>query len=119
MVQLREGFLLYAVNFMPIRTILMLLSVISLVAGGVQAMMPVFARDIFHGGSRALGLLMGASGLGALTGAMYLASRRNVLGLGKVIAYTAGLFGAGVIIFSPYIHFYGCLAHPFIFPGSA
>ena len=85
---------------MPIRTILMLLSVISLVSGGVQALMPVFARDIFHGGSRTLGLLMAASGLGALTGAIYLAGRRNVLGLGKVIAWTAALFGVGVIIFS-------------------
>lgn len=99
MLQLREGFF-YAFNFMPIRTILILLSVISMVSGGVQALMPVFARDIFHGGSRALGLLMAASGLGALIGAIYLAGRRNVLGLSKVIAWTAALFGAGVIIFS-------------------
>jgi MFS family permease len=97
--QLKEGFM-YAYNFMPIRTILMLLSVISLVSGGVQAMMPVFARDIFHGGSRSLGLLMAASGLGALTGAIYLANRRNVLGLGKVIVFTAALFGTGVMVFS-------------------
>ena len=97
--QLKEGFF-YALNFMPIRTILMLLSVISMVSGGVQALMPVFARDIFHGGSRSLGLLMAASGFGALAGAIYLANRKNVLGLGKVIAWTAALFGAGVIIFS-------------------
>jgi len=99
LLQLKEGFL-YAFNFMPIRIILMLLSAISLVAGGVQALMPVFARDIFHGGSRSLGLLMAASGLGALAGAIYLAGRKNVLGLGKVIGYTAALFGVGVIIFS-------------------
>jgi MFS family permease len=97
--QLREGFS-YALNFMPIRTILILLAVMSMVAGGVQALMPVFARDIFHGGSRALGLLVAASGLGALIGAIYLAGRKNVLGLSKVIAYTAALFGGGVIIFS-------------------
>ena len=99
MLQLREGFS-YALNFMPIRTILILLSVMSMVAGGVQALMPVFARDIFHGGSRALGLLVAASGLGALIGAIYLAGRKNVLGLSKVIAWTAALFGCGVIIFS-------------------
>ena len=99
MLQLKEGFS-YAFNFMPIRTILMLLSVISLVAGGVQALMPVFARDIFHGGSRTLGLLMAASGLGALTGAIFLAGRKNVLGLSKVIAIAAALFGVGVVIFS-------------------
>ena len=99
MIQLKEGFF-YAINFMPIRTILMLLSAISLVSGGVQALMPVFARDIFHGGSRGLGLLMAASGLGALAGAIFLAGRKNVLGLGKIIAFTAALFGVGVIIFS-------------------
>ena len=97
--QLKEGFF-YALNFMPIRTILMLLSVMSLVAGGVQALMPVFARDIFHGGSKTLGILMAASGLGALTGAIYLAGRRNVLGLSKVIAATAAIFGVGVLVFS-------------------
>ncbi len=69
--QLKEGFF-YALNFMPIRTILMLLSVISLVSGGVQA----------------------------LIGAIYLAGRKNVLGLGKAIACTAALFGLGVVIFS-------------------
>ena len=99
MLQLREGFS-YAFNFMPIRTILMLLSAISMVSGGVQALMPVFARDIFHGGSRALGLLVAASGLGALIGAVYLAGRKNVLGLGKVIACTAALFGVSIVIFS-------------------
>jgi MFS family permease len=98
-IQLKEGFL-YAFNFMPIRTILMLLSVISFVSGGVQALMPVFARDIFHGGSKTLGLLMAASGLGALAGAIFLAGRKNVLGLGKIIAYTSAIFGVGVIIFS-------------------
>ena len=97
--QLKEGFA-YAFNFIPIRTILMLLSVISLVSGGVQALMPVFARDIFHGGPRTLGLLVAASGLGALAGAIYLAGRKNVLGLSKVIAFTAGLFGLGVFVFS-------------------
>jgi len=97
--QLKEGFL-YTLNFMPIRTILMLLSVMSLVAGGVQALMPVFARDIFHGGARTLGILMAASGLGALAGAIYLANRRNVLGLSKIIACSAALFGIGVISFS-------------------
>jgi len=85
---------------MPIRTILTLLAVMSLVAGGVQALMPVFARDIFHGGAKTLGILMGTSGLGALSGAIYLANRKNVLGLSKVIATTAAIFGFGVLVFS-------------------
>jgi MFS family permease len=99
MLQLRQGFS-YALNFMPIRAILMLLSVISMVAGGVQALMPLFARDVFHGGSTTLGLLMASSGLGALTGAIYLAGRGNVLGLGRVIAFTAALFGGAIMLFS-------------------
>jgi len=97
--QLKEGFF-YALNFMPIRTILMLLSVISFVSGGVQALMPVFAKDVFHGGSKTLGILMAASGFGALAGAIFLAGRKNALGLSKIIAYTAGLFGLGVLVFS-------------------
>lgn len=99
MLQLKEGFS-YALNFMPIRTILMLLAVMSLVSGGVQALMPIFAKDIFHGGAKTLGLLMAASGLGAFIGAIYLAGRRNVLGLSKIIAGTSLIFGAGVVIFS-------------------
>jgi len=97
--QFKEG-LVYAFNFMPIRTILMLLSVMSLVAGGVQALMPVFARDIFHGGSKTLGLLMAVSGLGALTGAIFLAGRKNVLGLSRIIAIAAFIFGLSIVVFS-------------------
>jgi len=99
MLQFKEGFS-YAFNFMPIRTILILLSVMSLVAGGAQALMPVFARDIFHGGSKTLGLLMAASGLGALTGAIFLAGRKNVLGLSRVMAIAATIFGIAIVIFS-------------------
>ncbi|MDE2028049.1 MAG: MFS transporter, partial [Candidatus Omnitrophica bacterium] len=97
--QFAEGFA-YAFNFIPIRAILMLLSLVSMVAGGLTSLMPVFARDIFHGGARALGLLMAASGMGALAGAIYLAGRRTVLGLGSKIAVMATLFGVAVVIFS-------------------
>ena len=63
-------------------------------------LMPVFARDVLHGGPSALGFLMGASGVGALAGAVYLASRRSVLGLGKMIPIGAGVFGLGLIAFT-------------------
>jgi MFS family permease len=96
--ELKEG-LEYTFGFMPIRTILLMLSLVSLTAGGVQILMPVFARDVFHGGAQMLGLLMGSSGLGSLAGAMYLASRKNVLGLGKVIVTGCLLFGFGMIGF--------------------
>ncbi len=104
LVELKEGFH-YTFDFLPIRAILFLLSMVSFVSGGSQILMPVFAKDIFHGGSQTLGLLMGVSGLGALCGALYLASRKTVLGLGRVIMTSSILFGVGLISFTlmPYL----------------
>lgn len=96
--ELKEG-MHYAFGFMPIRAILLILSLVSMTAGGVQILMPVFARDIFHGGAQMLGLLMGSTGFGSLIGAMYLASRKSVLGLGKVIIAGCFVFGFGMIGF--------------------
>jgi MFS family permease len=97
--ELKEG-LSYATGFAPIRSILMLLALVSLIGSPYTIFMPVFARDIFHGGPYTLGFLMGASGSGALIGAIYLASRKSVLGLGKLIAIASSLFGSGLIVFS-------------------
>src|SRR5262249_3586944 len=63
-------------------------------------LMPVFADDVLAGGPYALGFLTGASGVGALAGALYLASRRTVLGLGRVIILGTVLFGAGLMAFA-------------------
>ncbi len=90
----------YAWRFTPIRDILGLLSVMSLVGMPYILLMPVFARDVLRGGPQTLGVLMAASGLGALIGGLYLASRKNVLGLEKGAAIAAGLFGIGIFIFS-------------------
>ena len=68
-------------------------------------LMPVFAKEIIHGGAHTFGFLMGASGMGALTGAFYLASRRSERGLEKIIPLSAGVFGIGLIMFS-YSHFF-------------
>jgi MFS family permease len=62
--------------------------------------MPVYAKDILHGGPHTFGFLMAAMGLGALSGAVYLASRKSVAGLGRRIAFAAGTFGAGLIALS-------------------
>ncbi|MDD5361202.1 MAG: MFS transporter [Ignavibacteria bacterium] len=97
--ELKEGFK-YAYNFIPIRYILMLLALVSLMGMPIQVLMPIFAKDIFQGGPHTFGYLMGAFGIGALTGAIYLASRTTVLGLGKKIAIAAGIFGSGLILFS-------------------
>jgi MFS family permease len=97
--ELREGWA-YVAGSPPIRTILLLLAVVSLVGMPYTVLMPVFASTILHGGPHTLGFLMAATGVGALLGAIFLASRRTVLGLGKIIPAAAGLFGAGLIGFS-------------------
>jgi MFS family permease len=65
-----------------------------------SVLMPVFAKEILHGGSHTFGFLMGAAGFGALTGALYLASRKKVIQLGRIIPMSALLFGTGLIILS-------------------
>jgi MFS family permease len=96
---LREGWT-YVAGSPPIRSILLLLALVSLVGMPYTVLMPVFASKILHGGSHTLGFLMAATGLGALAGAVFLANRRSVLGLGRIIPLMAGLFGAGLIGFS-------------------
>lgn len=97
--QLREGWL-YASRFSPVRNTLLLLALVSLVGMPYTVLMPVFANEILHGGPYTLGWLMAASGVGALSGALVLAARESVLGLGKFIPLMAGVFGAGLIAFS-------------------
>src|SRR6476659_805307 len=97
--QFREGFA-YAFGFPPIRSIILLLALVSLVGVPYSVLMPVFATKIFHGGPYTLGFLMGASGGGALLGALWLAARKSVIGLGRVISIATSLFGAGLIAFS-------------------
>src|SRR5271166_1270657 len=94
-----EGFA-FARNTGPIRSILLMLGLVSFVGMPYAVLMPVFADQILHGGARALGILMGATGVGALLGAASLAARVGVRGLGKLIAICAGGFGASLICFS-------------------
>jgi MFS family permease len=96
---LKEG-LTYAFGFAPIKAILMLIGLISLMGMPYVVLMPVIARDILRGGPHTLGFLMAASGVGALAGAIYMASRKSIRGLGKIMALSAGLFGLGLIALS-------------------
>jgi MFS family permease len=96
---LREG-LRYVVASAPIRSVLLLLALVSLMGMPYSVLMPVFASSILHGGPHTLGFLMAASGLGALCGALYLASRSSVLGLGRIISLSAAAFGVGLVLFS-------------------
>jgi MFS family permease len=97
--ELKEGFR-YTFGFAPIRYLILLLALVSLVGMPYTVLMPVFAKEILHGGSHTFGFLMGASGMGALLGAFFLASRRNAVGLDRVIPIAAATFGAGLIAFS-------------------
>lgn len=97
--ELKEGFS-YAFGFAPIRSILLLIAWISLLGMPYMVLMPVFATDFLHGGAETLGFLMGSSGLGALFGALYLASRGSVVGLGRTIAIASAIFGVCIGAFS-------------------
>ncbi len=96
---LKEGFQ-YAFGFAPIRSLLLLLALVSLMGMGYMVLMPVFAKEILHGGPNTYGFLMGATGVGALAGALFLASRKTVIGLGRLIAVCSGIFGAGLVCLS-------------------
>jgi MFS family permease len=97
--ELKEGFT-YAVGFMPIRYIILLLALISFMGMPYTVLMPVFAKSILHGGAHTFGFLMGASGIGALSGAIYMASRKSVVGLVRILPLFAAVFGFGLIVFS-------------------
>lgn len=99
LVDLKEG-LRYVASFAPIRAILLLLALVSLAGVPYAVLMPIFAARILGGGPHSLGLLMGASGIGAVAGALLLASRRSVLGLGRMLVIAGALFGAGLVAFS-------------------
>jgi MFS family permease len=96
---LKEGFI-YTFGFLPIKAIILLLGLISLMGMPYAVLMPVFAKEILDGGPHTFGFLMGASGIGALIGAIYLASRKGVLGLGKIIPLSAALFSFALVSFS-------------------
>ena len=84
----------------PIRDMLLLLGVVSLVAMPYAVLMPIFADQILHGGAEGLGLLMGATGIGALLAALSLAARSGLRGLGRLIGFAALGFGTSLIAFS-------------------
>ncbi len=94
-----EGFR-FARQTAPIRALLFLLGLVSLVAMPYTVLMPVFAAKILQGGARGLGILMGATGVGALLGALTLATRAGVRGLGRWVAFSCGGFGVSLVLFS-------------------
>jgi MFS family permease len=96
--KLREGFR-FVRHARPIRTLLILLGVVSFMALPFSVLMPIFADRILHGGASAYGDLMGAVGLGAMFGALSLAMRQELRGLGNIVAYSAIGLGASLTLF--------------------
>ena len=89
----------YVLGFAPVRSGLLLVAIVSMLGMPYQVLMPVIATEVFGGGANMLGLLMTASGVGALAGTLYLASRRTVVGLGLKIAQATIAFGIALIVF--------------------
>ena len=94
-----EGFR-YSTRTGPIRDLLLLLGLMSLMGMPYAVLMPIFADRILHGGARGLGILMGATGVGAMLGALTLAARSGLRGLGKWVAVSAISFGVSLILFA-------------------
>lgn len=96
---LKEG-CSYAYHSLPIRSVLMLLALVSLAGFPVLPLMPLFAGQVLGGGPATLGWLMAVFGIGALTGTIFLAARTSVVGIEKIIAAAAAVFSLGLIAFS-------------------
>jgi MFS family permease len=96
--QMREGWD-YVRTFRPMRTILLMFALLSLMGWPYSVLLPVFAGQVLHGGAHTLGWLTGASGVGALVSALSLTVRKSVLGLTRMIQIAAAMLGCGLILF--------------------
>lgn len=96
--EIREGWR-YVSQSLAIRSLLLMIGLISLFGMPYTVLMPVFAANVLGGGPNTLGFLMAATGMGALGGAITLAMRRSVLGLGKQIVLAILIFGGSLIVF--------------------
>jgi MFS family permease len=85
---------------MPVRDLLLLVGLVSFAGLPYSTLMPIFAGEILHGGARGLGLLMAAAGAGSLAGALTLASRSSIRGLGRIVAASALVFGVALTAFA-------------------
>jgi predicted MFS family arabinose efflux permease len=90
----------YVFHSIPIRSALLLVAIVSMAGTPYTVLMPAIAAQVLHGGPNTLGLLMTGTGVGALIGALYLAQRESVVGLGRIIMWASAVFGIGLVIFS-------------------
>jgi MFS family permease len=94
-----EGFH-YTFQSLPIRTLIILLAIISMAGMSFIVLLPAYAKEILHGSSDTLGYLMSVLGAGALISALYMASRRTVIGLGKIVSVSIWVLGLAIIMAS-------------------
>ena len=104
----------FAMSDLPIRSTLLLLSVLSLFGLQYSVFMPIYAQDILKGNARTLGLLMSAAGVGAVLGALHFAARTNYKGLARWIAATSTTTAIGILIFSGAKVFWLCAVVLFV-----
>ena len=97
--QLVDGYR-FAMRDLPIRSALLLLSLLSLLGLQYSVFLPIFANDVLHGGARAMGFLMSSAGVGAVIGALHFAARTSYKGLARWIAGTSAVCSVGLIFFS-------------------
>ena len=90
----------YVLQSIPIRSALLLVAIVSTAGTPYTVLMPAIAAQVLHGGPNTLGLLMTATGVGALSGALYLAQRESVVGLGRIIMWASAVFGIGLVMFA-------------------
>jgi MFS family permease len=90
----------FAMSDLPMRSALLLLSLLSLLGLQYSVFLPIFASDILHRGAKGFGLLMSTGGIGAVLGALYFAGRTNYKGLARWIAGTAMMCSVGLVLFS-------------------
>lgn len=96
--QIREGWD-YVSNFRPVRSLLLLLALISLMGYPYAVLLPIFAAQVLHGGPQTLGWLTGTSGIGALVSALSLAFRKSVIGLTRIVQIAVAIFGGALMLF--------------------
>ncbi|HWR54255.1 MAG TPA: MFS transporter [Bryobacteraceae bacterium] len=99
-----EGFR-FVLRNPPVRAIMLLLGIVSLTGMPYAVLMPIFADRVLHSGAQGMGVLMGCSGIGALAGALMLASKKGIAGLGRWVAYGATGFGIFLVLFGFSRHF--------------
>lgn len=110
---LKEGFI-YAYEFLPIKYLLILQIIICFMGMTHVNLVPIFAQEVLKGNAETMGFLMTASALGSIVSGIYLISRKNVIGLGQIIAISTAILGLGLIIFSRSTNLKICLVFMFI-----